>query len=70
MRKSPFGTEFYASAAALRAETDTPMGFAYVANTGLFTWDEDSTATDDGDTVIKIDSVTTGRYLHVEKNPA
>jgi len=68
MIKGAFGNEFYESSSDLRTETDTPSGFAYVANLGQFRWVDDSTDTDDDATVIKVASVTTGRYVHVEKN--
>lgn len=68
--KGTYGIKFFASATALRAESSAAVGFSYVANVGLFRWDATSTATDDGETVIKLTAVSTGRYLHVERDPS
>jgi len=68
--KGTYGLKFFSSVALLRAESSAAIGFAYIANYGLFRWDSTSTETDDGETVIKLTSVTTGRYLHVERNPS
>ena len=65
----------YTSLATLRAETVTPTADNVVfvkwhstagdAGGGLFYWSAASVATDNGGTIIKLTSVTTGRYLRI-----
>lgn len=55
----------YASAAVLRqyrGPTDSRR-YAYVVNVGMFYWAPNSTATDDGTTIITPTGQTTGRWL-------